>query len=181
MLVTNNESLAESARLLRNLAFTTPRFWHEEIGFNYRLSNIQAAIGVAQLNRIEETIQKKRQIATWYTERLQDVPGLQLPVERPQTENVYWMYSVVVNPEFGASRDVLFKNFAKEGIETRTMFCPLNLQPALLKRRAVIETSCPVAERLWRDGMYLPSGINLSESTVDRICSVVKSTVPICT
>jgi perosamine synthetase len=174
MLTTNDGALAARARLLRNLAFTTPRFWHEECGFNYRMTNVEAAIGLGQFGRIEGIIARKRELAAAYTERLSAVSWLRLPVEREWARNVYWMYGVVVDHPLGQDmRDQLRARLASAGIDTRTMFCPLNLQPALRKRHAVRTLSCPVAESLWKWGLYLPSSYDLTEAEIDRVCRVV--------
>lgn len=173
MVVTGREDFADGLRSLRNLAFTTPRFLHHEVGFNYRMTNMQAAIGCAQLERIEDIIAAKRLLARRYTERLCDIPGLQLPTEKPWARNVYWMYCIVVDPAvFGCTRDDLTARLAAAGVETRTMFCPLNLQPAL--KGHMVPTSCPVAERLWREGCYLPSTPTLSNSQLDYICDIIR-------
>lgn len=176
MLTTDDEGLADRARYLRNLAFGRPRFLHRECGWNYRMTNVQAAIGCAQLARIEEEIEAKRDLAAAYTARLAGVPGLRLPVERPWARSVYWMYGVVVEPEFGMSRDALALSLAEKGIDTRTMFCPMNLQPALVERGAVrADVPCPNAEELWRCGLYLPSSTNLRDEDLDRICDAVRA------
>jgi perosamine synthetase len=173
MLVTNRKDLAERAKSLRNLAFTKPRFKHNEVGYNYRLTNLQAAIGLAQLSRIESILDRKRQIAKWYTDRLSQIKGLRLPVEKYYAKNIYWMYGIVIEPKFGISRNELSKQLQDKGIETRDMFCPMNLQPSLLKINAVIDTPCPVAENLWNNGLYLPSGNQLTPEQVNVICDTI--------
>ena len=107
MVVTNDENLAERLRLLRNLGFTTPRFRHNVLGYNFRMTGYQAAMGVAQLNKIEQIISEKRRVAHSYNRYLNDVPGLQLPVELEWARNVYWMYALTVKPDFGLTRDQL--------------------------------------------------------------------------
>lgn len=173
MVVTNRADLAQRARLLRNLAFTEPRFWHEELGFNYRMTNLQAALGVGQVERIEDTIAAKRDLARRYTERLAGIRGLRLPIERSWARNVYWMFALVVESDFGITRDGLMAHLAERGIETRTMFCPMHMQPALLSRGAVRRVRCPVAEELWDRGLYLPSSPSLSDEQLDRICDAI--------
>lgn len=180
MLVTNDDKIAERTRLLRNLAFGQPRFKHEEIGYNYRLTNLQAAVAVGQLERINEILAQKRTIANWYLERLSSVPGLRMPVERMGCRNVYWMFALVVEREFGLSRDDFADELLSYGVDTRTMFCPMGQQPALLKRNAVRPTDCPQADFLWANGLYLPSGLNLTEYDVDAICHVVQEMSPAC-
>lgn len=174
MLVTDREDLADRARSLRNLAFGRPRFVHHDTGYNYRLTNVQAAIGCAQMERIDEVVSAKRALAAAYIERLRDVPGLRLPVERAWARNVYWMFALVVEEEFGASRDDLTRALDDAGIESRTMFCPMGLQPSL--RGHLRDVQCPVAERLWQRGLYLPSDHRLTDGDLDRICDVIRET-----
>jgi perosamine synthetase len=173
MITTNNPDLAQKARLLRNLAFSQPRFRHEELGFNYRMTNIQAAIGLAQLERIEEIIETKRAIAHKYNEQLVKVRGLRLPVEKDYARNIYWMYGIVVEPEFGMTRDDLARALHERKIDTRTFFCPLNIQPVYQKRNAVWPLPCPEAGRLWERGLYLPSGCALTDEQIGTICRAI--------
>jgi perosamine synthetase len=174
MVVTNNEELAERLRLLRNLAFTKPRFWHEVPGYNFRMTGYQAAMGLAQLRKIDKIIAEKRRVAHTYNYYLQDVEGLQLPAELEGCFNVYWMYAVVVKPEFGISRDELMKILDSHGIETRTFFCPMNQQPFLRKQPGFRDIPCPVADKLWETGLYLPSSYTLTEDTIAFICDIIK-------
>jgi len=175
MVVTNNPELAERVRLLRNLAFTKPRFWHEVPGHNFRMTGYQAAMGLSQLQRIESIVEDKRRIARTYNELLADVPGIRTPVELPWAKNVYWMYAVTVEPEFGISRDQLAQQLLKAGIETRTFFCPMNQQPFLRQQPGFRDVSCPVADRLWQTGFYLPSTNGLNAETIGTICNEIKS------
>jgi perosamine synthetase len=166
--------LAERLRLLRNLGFTKPRFRHEVAGFNFRMTGLQAAIGLAQFERIEEIIQRKRKVAATYNRLLADTPGLRLPVELDWARNVYWMYAVVIESGFGATRDEAAEYLHSAGIETRTFFCPMNQQPCLLERPGARSAPCPVADRLWETGFYLPSSPNLTEATIERVCATLK-------
>lgn len=174
MITTNNREHAARARYLRNLAFGEVRFLHRELGFNYRMTNVQAAIGLGQLERIDEVIARKRAVAHRYLERLREVNGLTLPVELVDVMNVYWMFGIVVTPECKLSRNSLQVHLQERGIETRRMFCPMNLQPALVKRRALRYTECPVAERLWHDGFYLPSGAGVTDEQIDVVCEAIR-------
>jgi perosamine synthetase len=169
MVLTSDEGLAERLRLLRNLAFQKPRFLHEQAGFNFRMTGYQAAMGRAQLKKIDHVIEEKRRVAATYDRLLADVSGIRTPVERDWARNVYWMYAVVIEPEFGRDRDELAALLLERGIETRTFFCPLNLQPCLQRQPGFREIPCPVAERLWRTGMYLPSSISLSDAEITMI------------
>lgn len=173
MVLTADERLAERLRLLRNLAFTTPRFYHEVPGYNFRMTGLQAAMGHAQLNRIDEIITRKREIAEIYNRHLSGLPGLQLPVERNWARNVYWMYGLVVGQDFGISRDALAQHLKEAGIDTRTFFCPMNQQPFLRRQTGFRDTSCPVSDDLWQRGLYLPSSLNLDETTITHIAQEI--------
>ena len=174
MVTTNDDSLAERLRLLRNLAFTKPRFRHEEAGYNFRMTGYQAAMGLAQFRKIEKIISEKRRVAKTYHELLAGVEGLQLPHEADWARNVYWMYAVAVHPEFGMSRDELMKWLSNDGIDTRTFFCPMNQQPCLRSRDGFREVPCPVADRLWETGLYLPSTYTLSQETLTKIAGSIR-------
>ena len=173
MVVTNDVKLYKKLRLLRNLGFTEPRFRHEEAGFNFRMTNYQAAMGVSQLKKIARIISEKRRVAHTYINYLHDVEGLQLPAEMDWAFNVYWMFGIVVQPEFGISRDELMKRLAEEGIDTRTFFCPMNQQPVLY-HYGMPEIDCPVADSLWENGLYLPSSYTLSEEDIGHIARSIE-------
>ncbi len=171
MVITNDKALAERLRLLRNLAFTQPRFRHEVAGYNFRMTGYQAAMGLAQLERIDHILGEKRRVAQTYNEMLKDVTGVRLPVEREWARNVYWMYAVEVTPEFGMSRDALAVALRAEGVDTRTFFCPMNQQPCLTSLPDFRAAPCPVADRLWESGMYLPSSYTLSADSIAHIAA----------
>ena len=175
MITTNNEQLAERLRLLRNLAFTKPRFRHEEAGFNFRMTGYQAAMGVAQLAKIEHILSEKRRVARTYNSFLSDLDGLQLPHEAEWARNVYWMYAVVVHPGFGITRDELMDALRAVKIDTRTFFCPMNQQPCLEKFPGFRAAPCPVADGLWENGLYLPSTYSLSETVIKQVADAVRS------
>jgi perosamine synthetase len=172
MVTTSDAALAALGRRLRDHAFSDERhFWHKYLGFNYRMTNLQAAVGLAQTERLEEFVAARRRNAARYTERLGRVPGLTLPVERPWARNVYWMYGVLVEDAFGISRDELRRRLARRGIETRTFFIPIHLQPIYYE--LFRGQRFPVAEELCRRGLYLPSGATLTEAEVAYVCDVV--------
>jgi perosamine synthetase len=177
MVVTDDERLAERLRLLRNLGFTKPRFRHEVAAYQFRMTGYQAAMGVAQLAKIEHILTEKRRVARAYLEHLANVPGLRLPVEKEWATNVYWMFGVVVSPQFGITRDELAAKLNADGIETRTFFCPMNQQPCL-QRPGRAMPACPVADRLWESGLYLPSSLNLSAETIEHICKRINQARP---
>ncbi len=175
MVLTDRRDWADRARQLRNLYFgTRERFLHEDIGFNFRLTNLQAAIGLAQLETIEERLAKKRWLAIAYNERLKEVSGLQLPIEKPWAKNVYWMYGIVVNPETGYDARRLGQKLNEYNIETRPFFIGLHKQPALIKRGLVTKETYPVSDYLSSQGLYLPSGLTLTESQIDRVCEALR-------
>jgi len=172
MVTTSDPEVARIARRLRDHAFSDERhFWHKYLGFNYRMTNLQAAIGLAQTERLEEFVEIRRANAARYTERLSRIPGLTLPVERPWARNVYWMYGVVVEDAFGISRDVLRARLARRGIETRTFFIPIHLQP--IYYTLYRGQRYPVADELCRRGLYLPSGATLTEGEVAYVSDMV--------
>jgi perosamine synthetase len=172
MVVTDDQRLAERLKLLRNLGFTKPRFRHEVAAFQFRMTGYQAAMGVAQLAKIDSILEQKRRVAQTYRRHLAGAFGLQLPIEKNWATNVYWMFGVVVTPDFGVTRDELAAKLLDDGIETRTYFCPMNQQPCL-QRSGRTMPPCPVADQLWERGLYLPSSLDLSESTIRHICDRV--------
>lgn len=174
MVTTNDDALAAKLRTLRNLAFTTPRFFHEEAGYNFRMTGYAGALGLSQLRRIDSVIKNKRRLARSYANALAGIPGLQLPVELEWAKNVYWMYALVVNPEFGITRDELMKKLAAAGIETRTFFCGMNKQPFLRAQPGYRDIACPVADRLWERGLYLPSAPNLTEAQIGEVADQIR-------
>jgi perosamine synthetase len=173
MVTTNDEKFAERLRLLRNLAFTTPRFKHEIAAFNYRMPAFVAALGLAQFRNIEKIVTEKRRVAHTYSNHLKNIAGIQLPAEMDWAKNVYWMYGIVINPEFGISRDKLAEALDERGIQTRTFFCPMNQQPVLQKIEGFRKIPCPVADSLWENGLYLPSTWNLDEKTIAFISDAI--------
>ena len=175
MVVTNDRKLADRLRLLRNLAFTQPRFRHELAGYNFRMTGYQAAMGLAQLKKVERVIAEKRRVARSYSQLLQDLPGLQLPPELDWAFNVYWMYAVRVGPEFGITRDELAAALLRDGIETRTFFCPMDQQPCLRSVPGYRQVPCPVAGQLWEQGLYLPSSPTLADQTIERVAGSVRN------
>jgi len=175
MIITNDHSLAERLRSLRNLAFTEPRFRHDAAGYNFRMTGFQASMGLVQLCKIDDIISEKRRVAHIYNRHLNSIPGLQLPVELDWAYNVFWMYSIAIKPEFGLTRDQLSEALWNNGIQTRTFFCPMNQQPVLQSLQGFRDVDCPVADKLWQTGLYLPSSWNLKEETIKEISdSIIK-------
>ena len=170
MCLTNDESLYRSMQILRDHgADPARRYWHDRIGFNYRMTNLQAAVGVAQLLRLDSFVERKRQLASWYNSLLQGVPGIELPVEMPWARNVYWMYSIVVSDSFPISRDGLMNRLAEEGVETRPFFWSMHLLPPYSQGM-----SFPQAERLSHRGINLPSSVSLTREQAEYIAAIIR-------
>jgi perosamine synthetase len=176
MLVCNDSDLAERCRGLRNLCFQAKkRFVHEELGWNYRMTNMQAALGVAQLERLDEFVRNKRAMGQRYTALLKDVEGLQLPLERTDyAENIYWVYGVVLDDAIPFDAEAAMKRLAVSGIGTRPFFWPMHEQPVFKKMGLFAGERFPVAERLARRGFYLPSGLALTDHQVKKVAAVVR-------
>ena len=167
--------LARLAWNLRDHAFSTERhFWHKFVGFNYRMTNLQAAIGLAQMEQLDEFVAARRRNAAEYTRLLDGIPGIMTPPQAPWAKNVYWMYGILVDAQtYGMNRDDLRKVLADHGIETRTFFIPMHCQPVYWKQFK--GQRYPVAERLCRDGFYLPSASSLSLAEIDYITEVIRA------
>jgi len=176
MIVTNDEEIADRAKSLKNLSFPKEKriYLHSEVGFNYRMTNIQAAIGLAQLERIEELIGMRRKNARIYNSLLKNVNGVRLPIEKEWAKNVYWMYSILAEPKSKISRDELIRELEGKKIETRPFFIPMHMQPVFQKIGLFKEENYPVAEELSRKGLNLPSGSGLKKGQIEYICDVIK-------
>jgi perosamine synthetase len=175
MVVTDDEALAKRLRLLRNLAFIPrQRFLHEELGFNFRMTNVQAAIGQAQAERIGETVDRKRRIGVRYLEALASVPGIRMQVERPWARSVWWMNGLVLETSSGHTAVSLARELAALGVESRPFFRGMDRQPALRSRGLFEGEQYPVTKELADMGLYLPSGVGLTEKQQETVIAAVK-------
>ncbi len=176
MVVTNDDKVAELARRLRDQAYSPERrFLHTHVGFNYRMTNIQAAIGLAQLEQIDVLLAARKRNAALYNQRLRSLPGIALPPQKPWAANVYWMYGILVDADrFGVRRDDFMLALQKKAIETRSFFYPMHRQPAFLESGLFSDGRYPVADRLAEQGLYLPSGSGLSEAQIDTVCKSIE-------
>jgi perosamine synthetase len=175
MVLTDDTELADRARSLRNLAFQPGRrFYHEDLGFNFRLTNIQAAVGLAQLGRVDAIVARKREIGERYNSGLRDCPGLVLPPHESWARSVYWMYGVVVSEQTGMDAGSFAAALEAKAIETRPFFLGMHEQPALLRKGLFAGESYPVTDRLARQGLYLPSGLSLRDEQIDEVCRAVR-------
>ena len=175
MVLSNNKKLTKKIRSLRNLSFRSDRrFYHTEIGYNYRLTNMQAAIGISQIENLQNHIDIKRKNTFLYNNiiRKMDLP-LRLPSENENSKSVFWMYGVVLkNKKLNAK--ILAEKLENRGIETRPLFLGMHQQPVLKKMKFFNNEKFPVTEELSRFGLYLPSGLKLNKKKINFICNVLK-------
>jgi len=176
MILTDDRELAERCRSLRNLCFQAERrFVHDELGFNFRMTNMQAAIGVAQLETLPDTLVRKRRIGARYRALLGGVSGLQLPVEHTDyAESLYWVYGVVLDDDVPFDAAAAMKMLQERGVGTRPFFWPMHEQPVLRRMGLFEGERHPVAERLARRGFYLPSGVALRDEQIDAVVDAVR-------
>jgi perosamine synthetase len=175
MILTNDNELANHCRDLRNLCFKpNQRFVHDRLGWNLRMTNLQAALGVAQLERLDEFLEKKRWIGRLYSELLADLPGVQLPLAKTDyADNIYWVYGLVLDETYGTA-EAFMAELAKEGIGTRPFFYPMHQQPVLREMGFFKEDRHSVAERLYKQGFYIPSGLALTEQQIRKVAEKLK-------
>jgi perosamine synthetase len=176
MIVTDDDVLAERCRSLRNLCFQPQRrFVHEELGWNLRMSNLQAAVGVAQLERLPQFIERKRAMGRRYTELLANVAGIQLPLPSTEcAENIYWVYGVVLDDAVPFDAVEAMQRLAGQGIGTRPFFWPMHEQPVFRRMKLFDGAKHPVAERIARRGFYLPSGLALTDDQIDQTAKAIR-------
>jgi perosamine synthetase len=178
MVTTSNKVMAERAASYRNLCFRPERrFYHTELGYNFRMTNLQAAIGVAQMERIDEFVGIKRRLGSYYRKALAGIPGIRFQVEKPWAKSVYWMYSVELDESLGLDAETAMKELGAKGIGTRPFFLGLHEQPVLHDLGLFRGEKYPVAERIARQGFYLPSGLTLTEKDIDQVVVAVKEVV----
>ena len=172
ILTTDDDALANRLRFLRDHAMDpNKRYWHTEVGYNYRMTNMQAALGVAQMERIEEFITRKRKIAELYAEGLKDIPSVTLPPEAAWATNVYWMFSILLNPDFPIQRDEFLKRLKEQGIDNRPFFYPIHQMPPYVTENRYF----PVADDLSQRGLNLPSAVTLTDEEIAYITQTIRS------
>lgn len=176
MVLTSDSKMAERARSYRNLCFRPEkRFYHTELGNNYRMTNLQAALGVAQMDRIDEFVAIKRRLGQYYQSKFKGILGIRGQIEKPWAKTVYWMYCIELADTIGLNADQVMAALAQKGIGTRPFFLGLHEQPALHQRGLFIGERYSVTERIARKGLYLPSSLTLTEAQIDRIISSLHS------
>jgi perosamine synthetase len=163
MIVTNSKKIYNKCSELRNLCFKkNKRFIHFNIGWNYRMTNLQAAIGLAQLERLDKIKKIKRNIGIFYNKKFDKIGNFYMPIEKTKyAKNIYWVYTILLKKKYKITAENICKKLIKKGIETRPMFFPLNRQP-ILKKMGVKKQNCPNAEHLYKYGFYIPSGLGIS-------------------
>ncbi len=178
MIVTDDDKLSERARLHRNLCFKNGRrFYHEELGGNYRMTNLQAAVGTAQVERIDEFVGIKRRNGAAYNKYLINTEWLQRPVEKEWAKNVYWMYGIVLDKASGLTAEDFANRLKEAGIGTRPFFLGIHEQPVFHKMGLFKDEQHPVSERIARLGLYLPSGLTLTEEQIGEVVKAVKEII----
>ena len=177
MIVTDNQEAAEKARMLKSLAFEEPRFLHNHLGFNFRMTNIQAAIGSAQVDKLDRYCGIKREIAAFYNKGLADIKGITTPVEETWAKNVYWMYSIIIEDEIGMDRNTFRKKLLDHGVDTRTFFIGMHEQPAFHKIGLFKGEKYPISEDIAKKGLYLPSGVDLTTDQLSEVVAQVKKVI----
>ncbi len=180
MITTNSKEFADRAWMLKNLAFGKEnKFMHQDVGFNYRMTNLQAGIGLGQLEKIEKIINVKRKIAKYYIEKLKDIPEIVLPVEKDYAKNVYWMFNIVLSGKFRGRRKEFMSKLKELGVDTREDFIPFNQQEIFIKKGLANAGDCPVANSLGENGLYIPSGPDLSKKEMNHVVKSIKEVIKI--
>ena len=171
MVVTDDDELAEKARSLRNLCFqANKRFVHERLGWNYRMTNLQAALGLAQLERLDEFVCRKREMGLRYSNLLSELPGIQLPLAQTEyAENIYWVYGLLLENTLNFDAEEAMRRLSAKGIGSRPFFYPMHMQPVFQRSGLFCGESYPVAEKLSKFGFYIPSGLALTPPQMEQV------------
>ena len=179
MVLMDDPELAQRCRSLRNLCFQpAQRFVHEELGWNYRMTNLQAALGLAQLERLDEFVGRKRAMGRRYSELLADLPGVQRPLPATDyADNIYWVFGLVLDDHVPIDAAEAMRRLGKAGIGTRPFFWPMHEQPVFRRKGLFQDLDLPVSSRLARRGFYLPSGLGLSRCEIEHVAASVKQTL----
>lgn len=174
MVVTNDDELAANIRLLKGQGMDpNRRYWFPVVGYNYRMTNIEAAIGLAQLENIEKLTSKRRLIAQWYNEHMKGIKGIALPIEKDHGVHSYWMYSILIEEDFGLSRDEVMELLAKSGVETRPFFYPMHIMPVYNESSSRLKNAETVASK----GINLPTFYELEEDDILYIAHLLRKAV----
>jgi perosamine synthetase len=174
MVLCDSELLDVRAKSLRNLCFGNERFIHHELGYNYRMTNMQAALGVAQLEQIEQIVEKKRYIGMIYNDLLKDIDVINLPMHSTSyCENIYWVYAITLKSSFNKAVVDVMSELGDHKIGTRPFFYPMHKQPAFNKMGLFLNDDLPSSERLYNKGFYIPSGLAITERDMEIVSKVL--------
>jgi len=179
MILTDDNKIADKCRSLRNLCMQPQRrFLHEELGWNFRMTNLQAALGIAQLERLDEFVVLKRRMGQLYTELLKSCQTIQLPLTKTEySDNIYWVYGIVLKNEISFDAAEAMKILGEKKIGTRPFFWPMHEQPVFHKMGLFKNEKYPIAEMLARRGFYIPSGLALDEKQITVVAETVKEVI----
>ena len=173
MLLTDNSNYAKKFQSLRNLCFEKKRFIHNDLGWNYRLSNLHAAVGMAQFEKLDTFIKKKREIGKLYNSLFKKFNFFDTqPDKLDYAKNIYWVYGIVLKKKYLSFKEIIIRELKKSGIETRPFFYPLHLQP-ILKKKISINGRYPNAENLYKSGFYIPSGLGLKNIEIRYVAKTM--------
>ncbi len=174
MILFNDKNVYEKAAVLRDHGMSKQKkYWHEFIGYNYRLTNLQAAVGVAQMEKVETFVNAKRKLAARYNSVFSKQKGIICPAEKDWAKNSYWLYTILIEKEFGISRDELISKLLKNGVETRPVFYPLHIMPPYIKYAG--NNKFPNSDYVSQHGISLPSSVTLSDSELTSIENAIQS------
>ena len=177
-LTTNSDVWDKKIRLIKNLSFgEKDKFMHQSLGFKYQMTNLQAAVGAAQMENIDKILKMKVDMAKRYLKGLKDVPYIQLPIEEKYAKNVYWMFNIVLRDKLSGKRRIFMEELKKRGVDTREDFVPFNQQEVFITQGLTKPTDCPVINGIYDDGLYLPSGTLISNKEIDYVVKCVKEIV----
>lgn len=176
MVVFNNKDIFEKASMMRSLAFgKEDRYMHEYFGFNFRMSNVLAALGLSQLKKVNKIIDKKRNLAKIYIDAFKDIKEFQLPVEKSYAKNVYWMFHIVLKGRLEGRKKEFLEKLKEVGVDTREGFVPMNRQKILIEKGLCHEYDCPVANKISENSFYIPSGPNITKKEINYVIKNIKT------
>ena len=179
MVLCDDKLLDEKAKNFRNLCFGADRFIHEELGDNYRMTNMQAALGVAQLEDIDVAVDKKRHIGNTYNKLLKDLRSVNLPVTKTDfCENIYWVYAITLKDDYRKTAKEVMAELSKYNIGTRPFFYPMHKQPVFKKMGLFLKDDLPNSESLYEKGLYIPSGLALTNEDIHDVSIALHKVLP---
>ncbi len=174
MVLCDDEELDKRAKSFRNLCFGEDRFIHEELGYNYRMTNMQAALGVAQLEQIDKIVEKKRYTGNMYNKLLKNIKVINLPVAKTDyCENIYWVYAITLKNECKKTAKEVMKELSNYKIGTRPFFYPMHKQPVFNKMGLFLNDYLPNSEKLYEKGFYIPSGLALTKEQIEEVSEIL--------